>query len=764
MKRTDRLYIFLICVVLILATLAVYLPIRNYSFVNFDDNIYVTENQHVKAGFTRASVTWAFTKGGDVTYWHPLTWLSHMLDYQLFGSKAGMHHLTSLVLHIANTLLLFWVFRRLTGAVWKSAFVAALFALHPINVDSVVWIAERKNLLSAFFWMLALLTYVRYCRRPGPRRYLPVLLMFVLALLSKPTVVTLPFVFLLLDYWPLGRLRLERLGSIGKKTSKSVKTGGEGPSVLNLVLEKVPFFILSAVSILLSSLSAHERAVSAASVPIKLRIANTLVSYVNYVGKMVWPQNLAVFYPYPKTVPLWQSIGALLLLAFASILVIRMLKKMPFLTAGWFWYLGTLLPVIGLVQVGLWPAMADRFAYLPLIGLFAVVAWIVPYLLAGWQYQKIVLGISAAVVLTILFICTANQVRYWQSSITLAEHDLKVTQGNYVMHNNIAIALGSQHKYDDAVSHLLAALQLAPNYARSHYNLGVTLKFQGKFDEAISHFRQAVRLEPDYAQAYNNLGSVLASQGKFDEALTCVQRAIKLVPDYAEAYSNLGSILGGQGRLDQSIGHLHRALALEPDCAEAHNNLGIVFKMQGRLDEAADQFRQALQTDPNYAKANYNLGIVLKSQGKLDQAIAHFERALAEKPDDADAQNNIGDALGLAGRFDEALAHFRRAVSLKPDYLPALSSIARILVLHPDPNVRDANEAVFFAERAAKLSEYKNPFVLGTLADAYAAAGWFDKAADIAQKAIDLASAVDDKLADHLRKRLELFRQGRQKP
>ena len=730
MKRTDRLYIFLICVVLILATLAVYLPIRNYSFVNLDDNSYVTENQHVKAGFTRASITWAFTKGGDVSYWHPLTWLSHMLDYQLFGLKAGMHHLTSLVLHIANTLLLFWVFKRMTGAIWRSAFVAAMFALHPVNVDSVVWIAERKNLLSAFFWMLALLTYVRYCRRPGLRRYLPVLLMFVLALLSKPTVVTLPFVFLLLDYWPLGRLRLERLDSTGKKTSKSVKTSSEGVPVLNLVLEKVPFFVLSAVSILLSSLSAHERAVSTASVPIKLRIANAFVSYVGYIEKMVWPQNLAVFYPYPKTVPLWQSIGALLLLAFVSILIIRMLKKMPFLTVGWFWYLGTLLPVIGLVQAGLWPAMADRFAYLPLIGLFAVVAWIVPYLLAGWRYQKIVLGISAAAVLTILFICTRNQVPYWQSSIALAEHDLKVTQGNYVMHNNIALALGSQHKYDDAISHLLAALQLAPNYAKAHNNLGVRLTFQGKFDEAISHFRQAVRLEPDYAHAYSNLGSVLVSQGKFDEALICVQQAIKLMPD----------------------------------CAEAHSNLGIVFKMQGRLDEAADQFRQVLQADPDYTKANYNLGIVLKSQGKLDQAIAHFERALAEEPDDADAQNNIGDTLGLAGRFDEALAHFRQAVNLKPDYLPALSSIVRILVMHPDPNVRDANEAVLFAERAAKLSEYKNPFVLGTLADAYAAAGRFDKAADTAQKAIDLASAADDKFADHLRKRLQLFRQGRQKP
>ncbi|MBC2695325.1 MAG: hypothetical protein HF982_08645, partial [Desulfobacteraceae bacterium] len=342
-------YDVLICLFLVIATLAVYWQINYHEFINFDDSLYILQNKQVQKGLTSESISWAFSFT-DIAYWHPLTWLSHMLDCQIYGLIPGMHHRTNLILHIVNSILLFFVFQKMTGALWRSAFVATLFALHPLNVESVAWVAERKNVLSTFFWMLTMLAYVHYTTRPGLYRYLLTLLFLMLGLMAKPMLVTLPFVLLLLDYWPLERLRNQ--------------------SPFNLILEKIPFFAFSAVSVYISSLSVkyYGIVVSTELVPMQIRIANALVSYVKYIEKMIWPKNLAIFYPFPDTLPIWQILGAGLFLASISFLVFLNLRKKPYLCMGWLWFLGTLIPVIGLKQAGLWPAMADRWAYVPFVG------------------------------------------------------------------------------------------------------------------------------------------------------------------------------------------------------------------------------------------------------------------------------------------------------------------------------------------------------------------------------------------------------------
>jgi len=487
----DRLFFIrldlIICVFLALITVAVYWQVRHHEFIDLDDDLYVTNNRHVQSGLTVKSLLWSFSfSDKGKTYWHPLTWLSHILDCQLYGLNPGMHHLTNVILHMANCVLLFWVFKRMTGEIWKGAFVAALFALHPVNVDSVAWVAERKNLLSTFFWMLTLLSYAYYSERPVPYRYLLALFAFALGLLAKPMLVTLPFVLLLLDYWPLGRLHHPTI-----------------PSAFRLIMEKIPFFILSAISIYLSTLSleSYGNMISLEQVSMKLRIFNALVSYVSYIGKMIWPYNLAIVYPYPSSIPFWKAACSGLFLIFSSLAVVWAVRQRPYFAVGWFWFLGMLIPVIGLVQAGLWPAMADRWAYIPVIGLFVMIAWGIPELSSRWRYKKIGLAIIGAIILSVLTGTTLIQLRYWNNSITLFEHALHLTTNNFVL----------------------------------HYNLGVILAEQGKDAEAISHFSEAIRIKSAYYKAYNNLGFVLLKQGKITEAVRPLYVAVRIKPDFALA-------------------------------------------------------------------------------------------------------------------------------------------------------------------------------------------------------------------------------------
>ena len=585
---------------LILTTLVVFHRLPSHDFINLDDNLYVYENPQVRAGLTPKNIVWAFT-AFEAFNWHPLTWISHMLDCELFGLRPGLHHLTNLLFHLVNTALLLLILQRITGAFWRSAFVASLFALHPLHVESVAWVAERKDLLSTFFWLMTIWAYARYAERPGLNRYLPVLAFFALGLLAKPMVVTLPFVLLLLDFWPLCRMQLDQECADNNLTIPR-------SSALRLIWEKIPLFILTAISIVVT-LAAQQKGAALKSFdafPLKTRIANALISYVSYIGKMIWPENLAVYYPHPLALPMWQTVGAGLFLIAVSFLCIWAARKRPYLAMGWLWYLGTLVPVIGLVQVGS-QAMADRYTYIPLIGLFVLIGWTVPGILVGWRHRRTVLALSTTVLLLGFTWCTWVQVGYWQNSISLFQHTVKVTADNHFAHNNLGVALAGRGRFDEAITQYYEALRIKPNEAEVYNNLGNVLLAKGKVDEAIRLFDKALRLKPDYARAHNNLGNALIAQGNVDEAVRHYTEALRINPEYGGAHYNLGNVLLAEGNVDEAIHHFSEALRIWPDWAEAHNNLGVALEKEGKLEEAKVHYQQALRLNPDYPRAKDNL-------------------------------------------------------------------------------------------------------------------------------------------------------------
>ncbi|MGD8706009.1 MAG: tetratricopeptide repeat protein [Syntrophobacterales bacterium] len=606
--QTNRLP-RLVYLLLIFATLVVFHRLPSHDFINLDDNLLVYENPQVLAGFTKGGLIWAFTQY-HAEYWHPVTWLSHMLDCQLFGLRPGLHHLTSLVFHLANCVLLLFILRKMTGALWRSALVTALFAIHPLHVESVAWVAERKDVLSAFFWFLTIWAYVRYAEQPGLRPYLLVVLFFGLGLMAKPMVVTLPFVLLLLDYWPLGRLQLQDVRSV-----KDLDV--HRASLFRLVWEKIPLFVLTAVTIVATVVVQDKVGAlkSLQTFPLKTRIANALVSYTSYITKMMWPHKLAVYYPYPEAIPLWQIAGSGLLLLGVSVMVMKAAKSRLYLAVGWLWYLGTLVPVIGLVQVGS-QAMADRYTYLSLVGLFIMIAWGVPSILSGWRHERIVFAIASAILLLGCMLGTWRQIGHWQNSITLFQHTVRVTSDNHFAHNNLGVALARGGRLAAATYHYSQALRIKPDRAEVHNNLGNALAAQGSVDRAADHYYQALEIDSNNARAYNNLGNLLANQGKTEEAINHYNEALRLEPDYAGAHYNLGTALAEQGKTEQAIKHVTEALRLMPYWAGAHNNLGVLLERRGRLDEAIDHYHEALRLDPDYAKARANLERALSLKDK----------------------------------------------------------------------------------------------------------------------------------------------------
>ncbi len=603
----------LVCLFLIVINLAVYWQTRNHEFVSYDDNAYVTENPHVQAGLTRQTIIWSFTTT-HVANWHPLTWMSHMMDCQFYGLNPSGHHLTNVWFHLVNTVLLFLLLNRLTGASWRSGFVAALFVVHPLHVESVAWVAERKDVLCTLFWLLTMWAYIYYVEKPRLHRYLLTLLTLGLGLMAKPMLVTLPFVLLLLDYWPLGRFQAGPAGSNDQGQVQvplnSVRT--RSPSS-RLIWEKAPFFVVSlascAVTFLVQQKGGAVETVEA--FPLTIRIGNALVSYVSYMGKMIWPQNLAVFYPHPGTsLPGWQAVAAGLLLIFITIGVIRAGRKRAYLTVGWLWYLGTLVPVIGLVQVGA-QALADRYTYVPLIGLFIMISWFIPDLLAGWRHRGIVLGGAAVTVVSALMVCTWMQLQHWKNDITLFEHALKVTANNYLAHDSLGNALAQKGMLEKAIAHYQEALRINPNLVNTHNNLGVAFLKRGEINRAIAQYYQALRLKSDSAETHNNLGVALFNLGQLDRAIGHYLTATKLDPYFSKAHNNLGNALARKGKLNEAIVHYSRALELKTNYPEAHNNLGVTLAQQGKMDEAIIQFDQALRLKPDYAQARTNLGYAL---------------------------------------------------------------------------------------------------------------------------------------------------------
>jgi len=639
--------------VLTLSTLLVFWQVRNFDFTNYDDNLYVTENQHVLSGLTQDGVIWAFTTG-HASNWHPLTWLSLMLDCQLFGTNAGWMHLINLFLHLANTLLLFAVLRKITGSLWPSAFVAAAFALHPMHVESVAWIAERKDVLSTLFLLLTLAAYVSYVRRRGRVRYLLTVLLFAAGLLAKPMLVTLPFLLLLLDYWPLDRFAAPR-------AVKTAAIPDRRRILYRIIIEKIPFFALAAVSSVITFIvqKGSGAAPDINTLSLQSRVANAFLSYTRYIDKMFWPQDLAVFYPLDaRTIQSWQVVPCALLMIVVSVLAIRFGRKQKYLFFGWFWFVGTLIPVIGIIQVGS-QAYADRYTYIPYIGLFIIIAWGLPELLSKWPQRKIALGLSMVIVLTTLGICAHRQVSYWNNSTALFSHAIEVTKNNYIAHCNLGIAYGKLGRYQDEIEAYKQAIKIKPDYADAHYNLGTAYGRLGRYRDEIEAYKQAIRIKPDYAKAHYNLGIVYGELSRYQDAVEAYKQAIRIKPDYAEAQSNLGVAYSKLGRHQDAVETYKQAIRIKPDYADAHYNLGIAYSKLGRHQDAVEAYKQAIRIKPDYADAHYMLGVTYGGLGRYQDAIESYKQTIRIKPDDADAHSNLGSAYFLTGDKGSALEEYK---------------------------------------------------------------------------------------------------------
>lgn len=742
---TEKYRTILIYVGLALVTLAVFWQAGDCEFVNYDDPAYVSNNAYVKGGLRWESLSWAFTTG-YASNWHPLTWLSLMLDCELFGTDAGRHHQVNLVFHIANALLLFGVLKRMTGAVWRSGFVAAVFALHPLHVESVAWISERKDVLSTLFWILTMWAYAGYVERPRVKSYLLMVLVFGFGLMAKPMLVSLPFVLLMLDYWPLKRFDFN-------KANIAV--------FFRLLREKVPLFILSAISSIIT-VAVQQRGGAVmrfGGLGVATRIGNALVSYAGYIGKMVWPSKLAVFYPHPVGKLTIVQVGvAFLLLLVISIKVVQLARSHRYVVVGWLWYLVTLLPVIGLVQIGN-QALADRYSYVTLTGLFIIIGWGIPELTARWRYRRIMLGVSAATVLLGLSICTRLQMRHWRNSVSLFEHALEVTEGNYVAHCCLAEALRAEGKVEEAIAHNIAALRIWPTYPPAHNRLGLALIQQGKVDEAIEHYKKALRVKADLAEVQANLGEALIYQGRLGEAVAHITEALRIKPRFVAARINLGYILAQQGKRDEAIAHFTEALRIEPDSAGAHNNLGYALLNEGQFDRAISHFTEALRISPDYFTAENNLGEAFLRLGRAEEAAVHFTKSLQIEPNDLHAHYNLGLIMIKEGECEYAIRHFKEVLRLRPNFVDAINNLGWVLATCGDIVIRDAAEAVKFAEKACELTGYNRPDFLDTLAAAYAAGGNFPEAVKTAEKAITVAAAAGQKeLATEIQKRLELYK------
>ncbi len=660
--RTGAVWMGLLLAV---TTLAVYWPVSGHKFVDYDDQAYVTENGYVLRGITWDGMCWAFTNL-QAGFWQPLTWLSHMLDCQLYGLRAGGHHLTNLLLHLGNTVLLFALLRRMTGALWRSAMVAALFALHPLHVESVAWVAERKDVLSTFFGFLSLIFYVRYAERVRARSrgqgaggknayflllipYFLSFLFFVCGLMSKTMVVTLPVVMLLLDWWPLERVSRFKIqdSSSGTLAMHDARASTFDLRLLwRLVREKAPFFGASLLCGLLTVYA--EKGVgalsTAAALPIRSRVANVVVSCVRYLEQTVWPRDMAVFYPYPKWIGSGSVVAALVIVV-VSWMAMGMGWRRRYVAVGWLWYVVTWLPVSGLIPVGA-HSRADRYTYVPLIGVFIVVVWGGCEVLARWRVPKVVTGAIVGVILAACLVQTRHQLAYWQDTGKLFRHALAVTEENDVAHNSLGTDLIERGDIDEAVGHFRAALQINPESADSYNNLGVVLSRKGQAEQAMASFRRAIEINPNHVQALNNLGHELATKGQYTEAIACYQTALRSRPDQADIHVNLGNAFMALDNTDDAIRQYRESLRFAPDSPEAHNNLGRALAMRGELDEAIFHFSEAVRANPDFAGAHFNLGNAYALQGRRQEAIAQFREALRLEPDLVEAKQQLR-ALGV---------------------------------------------------------------------------------------------------------------------
>jgi protein O-mannosyl-transferase len=598
-------------------------PVLQNRFTVYDDPEYVTENPHVNTGLNRQNAAWALTAAHS-SNWHPLTWMSHALDCSIFGLSPRDHHLTSLLLHAFNTLLLFLWLSGATGSMVRSVFVALVFGLHPLHIESVAWVSERKDVLSTFFGLLVLLAYTAYAKRPGVARYAAVAICFAASLLSKQMLVTLPVVLLLLDCWPLGR---------------------KGPRG-RLILEKLPLLALSAFAAA-ATIWAQRLAGSVSGIeqlPIGFRLANAVVSYAAYLVKTLWPVNLAVFYPFPVSIPAWKIAASGLAILAVSFAAVAARRRYPWIAVGWFWYLITLLPVIGIVQVGM-QAMADRYMYIPMIGLLVATAW---------SFSGRVAAAAGAVAVVACAIVSWRQLPVWKDGVALFTHAIAVTENNFVAHDN----------------------------------LGIEFDRRGRYDEALEHYRGTLRIKPgdrhgeaNYAQANFDKGERLFAAGKLDDALAVFREGLRYRPRNALAHAGTGLILSQQQQLPAAIAALRRAVEIDPTLAKAHMGLGVALAWSGKPAEARKSFEDTLRYDPKNVEAHYDLGMVMAALGDERKALDLFDEALKIKPDFAPALVTRVEALFAMGRYDDAWRALNAAraarVEIDPRLVAALTARVR---------------------------------------------------------------------------------------
>jgi tetratricopeptide (TPR) repeat protein len=741
----------LVCLALLAAVLAVYGRTcgRDFTFVNVDDDEYVTDNPHVQEGITLGSLKWALT-ALHAYNWHPLTWMSLQLDYQLYGLSSAGFHFTNVLLHAANTVLLFWLLQRMTGAVWCSAAVAAFFGVHPAHVESVAWVTERKDVLSTLFWLLTMAAYAWYAERPGWGRYLLVLLALALGLMAKPMLVTLPAVLLLLDVWPLRRWPHD----------KAVPTRYAPASFGRLLLEKLPLVLIVAAMIPLT-LQAQQGAIRTLDqLPLSLRVSNALVSYVKYLGLMLWPSGLAIYYPHPfRAFPLWQPVLAALLIVVLTAAVCWNWRRRPYLAVGWFWYMGTMVPVIGLVQVGT-HELADRYTYVPSIGWSLFVVWGIAEFAARRHVPRPALVALAGGALAVCLALTWRQVGYWKNSETLWTRDLAVARECAIAQDNLGIALMYQKdRLREARDHLRRALQLGGNTPWTHGNLARVEEQLGELNEAAKHYQlamqtefEAEKVEQTREKSLFGLGRVRERQGRFREAQEHFAAVLAINPSYAGARVGLAGALEEQGQFAEAQRHYEEALRLEPNSPELFNHLGRVLQRQQQLDESLAYFDRALQLHPDSADTWNNKGVALEQLGRLEEARQCYRRSVELNPEQLLFHCNLAHALEESGHHEEASAEYAAAFRLYPSWPQAALQEAWNLATRPEARQRNGRQALRIAKQACQATNFALPQGLDVLAAAYAERGQFADAAKWQRQALKL---LPDDLPAEVRKGVE---------
>ncbi len=665
-------------IILALLVAGIYAPVARHGFITYDDPEYVTDNLEVRGGLSWEGIRWAFGTT-HAANWHPLTWLSHQADVELFGLRAGGHHLMSVLIHLLAAVGLFLALRGMTGALWPSLLVAALFAAHPLHVESVAWAAERKDVLAGLGFMATLLAYLHYLRRPGALRLSAVSALFAVALLAKPMVVTLPLVLLLLDRWPLGRWK----PGMGRR----------------LAAEKMPLLVLAAAVAAVTMRAQAEWGALRSSdvVPLPARLGNAAVSAVSYLMKTAWPARLAVYYPHPGlALPWWQAWGATALLAAVTAAALRLRDKSPSLLTGWGWYLVMLAPVAGLVQAG-GQGMADRYTYLPLIGIFAAVVWG----LAGTAGRRPAAAAGpAAVLLLLLALAARRQVGYWKDSETLFRHALAVTgEDNRVARDNLGQALLEKGKMEEAGALFSRAAAADPRDADARYFLGNILLARGYVEQAVARYREALLIDPGHFQASNNLGVALGRQGKNQEAVVRLRESVRLYPALAgnwTAYLNLGAALHRLGRDEEAMRIFREILRLDPVNPEANFRLGEALAAAGRVRESSDAFREAVRLSPDRADIRTAFGIVLARAGRPAEAEREFREALRLAPADAQAWDNLANVLAVQGKHEQALREYAEALLLAPANAMIHANLGNLLLSmkRPGEAQREFREAL----------------------------------------------------------------------